>query len=100
MAFFAFFDKHEGDLSHYYKNLYETIKFLDESALDSKETYIGIIKAQLSPHEQSLILYYCLSISGHDFLLYLRKFDLLSELNPRILIKKSHYENIFLQAID
>jgi hypothetical protein len=100
MAFHSFFETYEGELSHYFKNLYETIKFLDESDLETKETYVGIIKAQLSPHEQALILYYSLSIPGYNFLTYLKKFNLLSDLNPKILILETHFDEVFKQAID
>lgn len=100
MTFAKFLEKYEGELGHYFRNLHHTLKFLDESDIDDKETYIGIIKAQLSSHEQALILYYSLTILAYDFLMLIKKYNLLQNLNPNTLILDTHFEEVYKEMIE
>ncbi|HET8861039.1 putative phage abortive infection protein [Marivirga sp.] len=67
-----FFNGNQTRLGHYYRHLYQTVKFIDN--LDSnifsyreKYKYIKIIRAQLTTQEQVLIAYNSLSKLGNTW---------------------------------
>lgn len=88
------FYKHYGHIiGHYFRTLYNIIKFIDSSSLDweSKKFYAELIRAQLSKYELNLILYNCISSYGNIKLLPLvRKYNLLKHLEPQSLSEDSH----------
>jgi hypothetical protein len=54
------FQGHQGKLGHYFRHLYQLIKFVDSSEIltfEEKYDYVRIIRAQLSVYEQILIYY-------------------------------------------
>ncbi len=54
------FDGHASKLGHYYRHLYQTMKFIVTSSLlsyEQKYDYVKMIRAQLSNHEQAMIYY-------------------------------------------
>lgn len=64
------FAGHISNLSHYYRHLFQSIKFVDEiKYIDQgeKEKYIKDLRAQLSSHEQLLLYYNSISKFGRDW---------------------------------
>lgn len=54
------FGGHMSRLGHYYRHLYQTVKFVDSNTnltYEEKYTYIKMLRAQLSDHEQVLLYY-------------------------------------------
>ncbi len=57
------FDGHVSKLGHYYRHLYQTIKYISwdndriKLSWDQRYKYLKILRAQLSNHEQSLIYF-------------------------------------------
>lgn len=100
------FEGHQSRLGHYYRHLFQTVKFVDEQTLDIKKyEYTKTIRAQLSTHEQALLLLNSLSPIGHAWLSngYLDKyklvknipynfFDPCTELDTSCLFKKGYFE--------
>lgn len=92
------------DFSHYFRNLYHILKFIEESSLISdteRNRYSRFVRAQLSQSELVAIFYNSISkISlpgrenielGHPKMgRLLKKFDILQNLNPRNLIHPTH----------
>jgi hypothetical protein len=60
------FDGHQSRLGHYYRHLYQIMKYVDEYAKGPKEpnAYGAIVRAQLSNHEQALLCLNSLSPVG------------------------------------
>lgn len=63
---------HQSRLGHYFRNLYQTIKYINQienSILDyrSKYSYISTLRAQFTTHEQVIILYNSLSDLGRSW---------------------------------
>jgi Putative phage abortive infection protein len=85
-AYEEVFKVYEAQLGHYFRNLYRIVKFVDEAQIDEKEknTYIGIIKAQLSSYELTMLLYNALSEHGINFLPLMRKYNLLDNINKEL----------------
>lgn len=69
-------DGHVSRLAHYYRHLYQFVKFVDESELiseDEKYEYVKKIRAQLSNHEQALLFLNSLTPMGKDWWLETEK---------------------------
>lgn len=61
------FSGHIANLGHYYRHLFQTVKFVDQLTYldpDDKIKYIKNLRAQLSSHEQLLLYYNSLSKFG------------------------------------
>ena len=51
------FEGHQSRLGHYYRHLYQTVCYVDKQKLNlDKYEYVKTIRAQLSTHEQALLL--------------------------------------------
>ena len=54
------FDGHISKLAHYYRHLFQTIKFIvtyENTNWDEKYSYVRMIRGQLSDYEQAMIYY-------------------------------------------
>lgn len=63
-TYLTIFHRNQSDLGHYFRNLYTISKFIHQSDSEDKQKYFGILRAQLSSHEQLLLFYNCLSTYG------------------------------------
>lgn len=60
------FDGHQSRLGHYYRHLYQLVCYVDEQPFDfdTRYKYVKTIRAQLSTHEQAMLLVNSMSIVG------------------------------------
>jgi hypothetical protein len=65
-AYMSFYDKNQADIGHYFRSIYNLIKFIDRSRLQEKRTYTNLVRAQLSSYEVMLLFYNCISPLGED----------------------------------
>ncbi|VVO45752.1 hypothetical protein PS870_00022 [Pseudomonas fluorescens] len=100
------FEGHQSRLGHYYRHLYQTVKYVDQQKLDiTKYEYVKTIRAQLSTHEQALLLINSLSPIGEKWITnyYLETyklvknipfnfFDPATELNTESLFSRNYFE--------
>ncbi|WP_454803057.1 putative phage abortive infection protein [Mucilaginibacter phyllosphaerae] len=103
---FTPFEGHQSRLGHYFRHLYQTIRYIDESKLDiDKYEYIKILRAQLSNHEQALLFFNSLSnlgsewkdkglIENYDFIKNIPKdfIDPVTEINVKEIYPKVKFE--------
>jgi len=64
------FDGHQSRLGHYYRHLFRMMEYVDGHAPGSREAvreYAGIVRAQLTNHEQALLCLNSLSRIGEDW---------------------------------
>lgn len=62
------FEGHQSRLGHYYRHLYQAIRYVDEQKLAiDRYQYVKTIRAQLSNHEQALLLLNSLTPIGKDW---------------------------------
>lgn len=62
------FEGHQSRLGHYYRHLYQAIRYVDQQSIDiDKYEYTKTIRAQLSNHEQALLLLNSLSPIGSNW---------------------------------
>ena len=62
---------HMSRLEHYYRHLFQTVKFVadqDDSTVKEKYEYLKILRAQLSGHEQLMLYYNSLTTLGKPWL--------------------------------
>jgi hypothetical protein len=85
----------QGDLGHYFRNLYHILKFVDGSqAVDEKQKkyYVTLVRAQLSAYEQALLFYNCVHQNGEEFYIYIERYGLFHNLDDRLLCDPTHRE--------
>lgn len=59
------FEGHQSRLDHYYRHLFQSLRFVDDQEIDiDKYQYAKIIRAQLTVHEQALLFIYSLTKNG------------------------------------
>lgn len=78
---------YEDILGHYYRHIYGILKFLDGHQHFENETYIEILKSQLSAYEHVFILYHCNSKFGEKMWSLVAKYNLLENLNTSLLFE-------------
>lgn len=59
-----FWEKNGHELGHYFRTIYNIVKFVNNSDVGNKKFYTNILRAQLSDPETSLLFYNCLSLNG------------------------------------
>lgn len=108
---FKLFNGHQRHLGHYYRHLYQTVKFIETSKLsfDDKNQYLKILRAQFSAQEVSILFFHSMSSLGYGWskrqwkkneenTSLIEKYNLLgnlpldgyTELNPKTFFNKSN----------
>jgi Putative phage abortive infection protein len=66
-----------SDFGHYFRTLYHLIEFVHKGPIEDKAHYIGLVRAQLSTDELSLLFYNGLSEDGKQFKDFIKEYALL-----------------------
>ncbi|PME35100.1 hypothetical protein BCV39_18860 [Vibrio sp. 10N.286.55.E10] len=53
-------------VGHYFRNIYQILKYVDSSKVEDKKFYSNLLRAQLSDYELGLLFYNCLSDLGNE----------------------------------
>ena len=88
-----FYELYGHLLGHYFRTIYNIVKFVDSSALseEQKMFYTNLVRAQLSKYELGLLFYNCLSRYGRKrFLPLIIKYRLLKHLEDAVLGDPGH----------
>lgn len=95
-----FWKDHARELAHYYRYLYNIIRFIDESEVE-KVNYIRIVRSQLSDQELLLLFYNCLSENGaKQFKPLVEKYSLLDNMPIEQLLDSEHIALYELNAFN
>ena len=88
-----YFHLHHSDLSHYFRNLFHIVKFVERSSVSQKDKfeYVRMLRAQLSNYELVLIAYDGLHDYGKEFYPLIEKYELIKSLNDENRLP-DHYE--------
>ncbi len=98
-AYNKFWLNHKSELSHYYRFLYNLIRFVDNSESNNKTFYIALIRAQLSNQELGLLYYNCLSPQGSAFMKYAEDYSLFNNLIDTDLMIPDHIKFMSKKAL-
>lgn len=81
-------------VGHYFRNLYQILKFIDESTLSNvdKVKYARILRAQLSSDEIAMLFFNCLSskVDNGQFRSYVIKYKMLEHIAVKICPRSDH----------
>lgn len=102
------FNGHQSRLSHYFRHLYQAVKFVDnqpekELSLDEKTYYVKTLRAQLSNHELALFFYNSISDLGKNWRLniensddsYITRYQFLKNIPLSVFTFDLHPENFY-----
>lgn len=92
-AYLIMFAERQGDLGHYFRNLYHIIRYIHRSELpdDEKQFFIRLVRAQLSMYELLLLFYNCLGPHGYElFKPLVEQYALLENLDTNYLLDTAH----------
>jgi Putative phage abortive infection protein len=82
---------HETDLGHYFRTLYNIVKFVHESPIANKAIFMNFLRAQLSAQELLLLFYNGVSIHGRDkFKPLIEQYSLLKHVPKQALLDTSN----------
>jgi len=90
-VYVKFYENHQSDLSHYFRNLYSIISFVQGADVSNKKFYVDLIRAQLSTHEQLILFYHCLSRYGKEKFMPL-VVELLKDMPVKLLAESFHQQ--------
>ena len=88
-AYSVIHNRHQHVLGHYFRNFYRILKFVDENKdidEESKPSYTGILRAQLSSDELVVMFYSSLYAEGEKLKPFLEKYKMFDNLDPALLI--------------
>ena len=99
LSYQLFWKKHQVELGHYFRYLYNVVRFVKESAY-SDGPYIRLLRAQLSDQETLLLFYNCIaSEHGKRFKTLAEDFSLLDNMPKIRVLKEQHLQLIAPQAL-
>ena len=89
-AYEEFYSKHNTELGHYFRTVYNIIKFIDNSDIPEKNFYSNLLRAQLSDSEAALLFHNGLSKHGIEkFKPLMERYGLLKNVNEEDMLDKS-----------
>lgn len=89
--YMEFYRSHSSELGHYFRSLYNIVKFVKNNEVENKSLYTNLVRAQLSSFELLLIFYNCLSEMGREkFKPLTVEFHLLKHLQSQNLLDPNH----------
>ncbi|MCP5086585.1 MAG: hypothetical protein GY952_07285 [Rhodobacteraceae bacterium] len=92
-AYEAMYDVAGSDLGHYFRFLFNSFKFLEQSN-STKPVHIKLLRSILSDHELLLIFYNALTPRGENFRTYIETFELFDNL-PRFQLLSSDHAMLY-----
>jgi hypothetical protein len=95
-SYLQYYEIHQSDLGHYFRNLYHIFKFIKNSDIIDKKRFTSLVRAQLSNDELFLLFYNSASELGRaQFLPIIEKFQLLKNLNRNGFIEDNNHKNFY-----
>lgn len=100
-AYARFFLPWQPYIGHYFRSLYNIVKFVKHSDIEDKQMYVNLLRSQLSVYELSLLFYNCLSEYGNErFKNLVEEFALLENLSDGLLLMEDHRQLYELGAFE
>lgn len=84
-AYGEFYKATQHEIGHYFRNFHRILKFVDESEVDRKGRYTGVLRAQMSSYELALLFYNALHPVGEKVKPLVERYGILENLDLSIL---------------
>ena len=84
-AYEPFYREHQHEIGHYFRNFYRILKLVDESDVDNKSSYTGILRAQMSSYELVLLFYNVLNPVGAKLRTLVERYEFLENMEVGLL---------------
>ncbi len=78
-AYNSFYLEYQADLGHYFRNLFNIIFFIESLKKSQQAFYLGLLMAQLSNYELTLLFFHCLRSTNKDFKILVEKYAILDQ---------------------
>jgi hypothetical protein len=90
-AYAELYEEIQSEIGHYFRNLYNIVKFVDRSEVEDKQSYSNLVRAQLSSHELLMLFYNCSTHLGEEkFKPLLERYALLKNMPVAALFDPAH----------
>lgn len=89
LAYSAFWIEWQQDLGHYFRYLYNVVRFVDRAQDDIR--YMKLLRAQLSDYELLMLFYNAQAEMGENFRQYIEKYALFDNLPRKLLFHDEHF---------
>lgn len=90
-AYESHYINHQKFVGHYFRNIYNIVKYIDSSNINNKQFYVNLLRAQLSSMELINLFYNCLSEYGKEqFKPLVEKYALLENMDFSLLFEDTH----------
>ncbi|OHX64704.1 putative phage abortive infection protein [Flammeovirga pacifica] len=85
-----FYVGHQSKLGNYFRHLYHTIKYVDQTkflTVEEKQSFIKMLRAQFTTYEQAIIFYNAMSALGKKWRenQWIEKYELIKNIPPKFL---------------
>ena len=95
-----FHEEHQEIIGHYFGNIYQILKFIDESSIEDKKRYSSLYRAQFSLSEIQLLAYHCTSkVAVEKFKPLVEKYAFLEHLNNIETIRDFYDDSAFGEKV-
>jgi hypothetical protein len=98
LSYRTFWDQKRTDLGHYFRLLYNIIRFIDSSCYKENKIYIRLLRAQISDYELVIIFYNTCVPMGANLRHYAEKYSLFDNLDESLLFNPDHKKLIAATA--
>ena len=78
-AYNSFYLEYQADLGHYFRNLFNLLLFIDSLKKSQQSFYLGLLMAQLSNYELTLLFFHCLRSTNKDFKKLVEQYAILDQ---------------------
>lgn len=96
IAYAKFYGAYQGEIGHYFRTLYNIIKFIHVSEVKDKRFYTNLVRAQLSSQELLLLFYNCVSPLGSEkFKPLIEEYALLKTLPRDLLFSPNEHPRLY-----
>ncbi|WP_243375068.1 putative phage abortive infection protein [Microvirga solisilvae] len=89
--------QNRSDLGHYFRTLYNILRFVDETSLVHTEfnkefqmKYVRVLRAQLSDYELVILYYNCVHANGDRMLKFINEYEILDNMPKDLLLDLTH----------
>lgn len=90
-AYLEFFKSHQSHVGHYFRTMYNIMRFIKDKSPENRKYYSNLVRSQLSTYEHLLLFYNCHSDYGKErFKPLLEEFSMLDNMEKSELLDNDH----------